>query len=418
MGTVSLPTDSVPHAAFARWLRELPDYVVLRNQDVFGNLHRGGDVDLLVADIGAAERALIRHLGPPVRTIRSSYVSGYSYDWGHVDLLPTIEWRGACFLPTGAVLESRRRSPDGLPVPQAAHEAVISWLTNLLFGGSFKERYAAEIREAVESDGRALRQTLSDVAGEHWGARLWQAAVDGRAEVSAKWTRSLRRSVWWRAFRRTPIHTLQRFVAFVTEELRLRFTPPVPWIAILGSRNGPSLMNEVDRRFADCRYASIKTFHWHPRLGARAHAFAPVEHANEAGQSAANISGWRLVALAAEWWVVYWTRLVHLRAKGYVVAIDRMSFDQVGDRHGRPDGTSLLARVLLRLLPKPDLVFMLDSEPEVSWQGGNGVPVRVLDGRSPVRAWVDEIQGAVRAWMVKRSVAILGQVQALMSSVR
>jgi hypothetical protein len=48
----SPPDDSVSHAALTRFLRELPDYVVLRNEeDLFGNLQRGGDIDLLVGDL-------------------------------------------------------------------------------------------------------------------------------------------------------------------------------------------------------------------------------------------------------------------------------------------------------------------------------------------------------------------------------
>jgi len=47
----SMPDDSVPHAALTRYLRELPKYVVLRNEeDLFGNLQRGGDIDLLVEE--------------------------------------------------------------------------------------------------------------------------------------------------------------------------------------------------------------------------------------------------------------------------------------------------------------------------------------------------------------------------------
>ena len=391
MGVVSSPNDSVPHVALTRCLRELPNYVVLRNEeDLFGNLQRGGDIDLLVADMELAERTLIRHLGAPVRIVRSSYVSGYSYDWGHVDLLPTIEWRGACYLRTEAVLESRRFSPRGRPVPRIAHEAAISWLTNVLWGGFFKKRYAAEIRQAVEIDGTAFRQTLIEVAGKKLGLRLWQAAVDGNAEVSAEWTRSLRQAVWWRACLRSPVRTLQRSVAFVTSELRLRVQPAVPWVAILG-RDGSdtaSLANEIVHRFAACPYGNVKVFQWRSRgpVGSRR----------------------RLLVLAAEWLQWYVTRLARLRAKGYILALDRTYFDvAVDDARGR-DGLGPIARVLWRLLPKPDLVFVLDSEPDVRWRT-RGVPEgHVVDGSLPLGAMVDEIQRAIRMWMLNRSVASLG----------
>src|SRR3954452_9222622 len=151
MSTVSAPEDSAHQDRLMQWLHELPACVILRNEsDLFENLRRGGDVDVLVGDLELAERALIRHLGSPVRIIKSSYVRGYSYDWGHVDLLRSIEWRGARFLSTARVLEDRRLSTAGRPVPRIAHEAVISWLTSLLWGGFFKERYGTVIREAVE----------------------------------------------------------------------------------------------------------------------------------------------------------------------------------------------------------------------------------------------------------------------------
>ena len=168
--TVVPATDLVPQAALSRCLLELPDCVVLRNEeDLFGNLQRGGDIDLLVGDLELAERTLIRHLGCPIRITRRSYVREYSYDWGNVDLLPSIEWRGARYLRTEAVLDGRRVSARGRPVPRIAHEALISWLTSLLWGGFFKERYAPVIRQAVEVDGVAFRQALMEAAGKKLG---------------------------------------------------------------------------------------------------------------------------------------------------------------------------------------------------------------------------------------------------------
>jgi hypothetical protein len=430
MGLVS--NDSVPEAALTRCLRELPNYVVLRNEeDLFGNLRRGGDVDLLVADLGLAERTLIRHLGVPVRIIRSSYVSGYSYDWGHVDLLPTIEWRGACYLRTDAVLENRRVSASGRPVPRIAHEAQISWLTSLLFGGFFKERYAAEIRQAVEIDGRAFRQTLIEAAGKKLGRRLWQAAVDEHAEISTRWTWSLRLAVWWRAFFRSPVRTIRRFVAFVIGELKLRFQPQVPWVAILGPERSRkfSLAHEMVHRFGACPYGNVKALHWRSDLMAHPHSYETVTNPHARPGRRPTGSPWRILALAADWLVCYWAQWVHLRAKGYVLVFDLTYFDAVLDHTYAPDKSApWLGRAFSRVLPKPDLVFVLNSEPDVPWRGGQDVPPsgvarqrhadgaltgrlpagHVLDGSLPLSVVADDIQRVVRAWMLHRSAASLG----------
>lgn len=433
MDIMSPPKDSVPQAALTRCLRELPNYVVLRNEEaLFGNLQRGGDIDLLVADLDLAERALIRHLGCPIRITRRSYVREYFYDWGNIDLLPSIEWRGARYLRTKVVLDGRRHSESGRPVPRVAHEAVVSWLTSLLWGGFFKERYAAEIRQAVEVDGGAFRQTLIEVAGKKLGGRLWQAAVDDHAEMSAKWTRSLRLAVWWRACFRSPLRTIQRYVAFVIAELRLRFEPPVPWIAILGldDSGNSSLANEIVHRFAECPYANVQPFHWRPRLIAQGQGGEPVI---EPHLKACRGPLGSLLLLAADWLVGYWTRLVHLRAKGYILAFDWTYFDLVIDhQHHRDPVRSRLARALWWLLPKPDLVFLLDSEPDMLWHRKPEVPIselarrrhvyrasvgelsggHVLDASLPLSVLVDEIQRVTRAWMLVRSVASLGSMQA------
>ena len=378
LGGVPALETSIPRAALTRYLRELPNYVVLRNEeDLFGNVERGGDIDLLVGDAELAERLLIHHLGPPIRINRYSFARGYFFDWGHIDLVQTIEWQGACYLRTEAILESRRLSARGRPVPRIAHEAAICWLTSPLWGGFFKKRYAPVIRQAVEADGAALEQTLIEIAGDTWGRRLWRAAVDGCPETSGTWIQALRRAVWWRACFRSPIRTIQRYLAFVVSELGRRFAPPVPWIAISGSdRNGrSSVANEIVHRLAASPYLYIKPIHW---VG----------------------SDLGLVVLALDWLVNYWTRWVHLRTQNYILVFDQTYFDLLVDpkfsgyRAGRR-----LARALSWLLPKPDLVFSLDSEPDV------------LGHRTNEGALVDEVQRVLRAYMLERSTATLRYVQ-------
>jgi thymidylate kinase len=421
----------IPEAALAQCLRELPDAVVLRNEaELFENLRRGGDVDLLVADLPAAERVLIRHLGAPVQLARRSYAVGYSYEWGHIDLLPTIEWRGACYLATGKVLASRRTSAQGRSVPGLAYQAAIAWLSNLLFGRFFKERYTITIHEAVALDGAALRAILLEAAGDTLGTNLWQAAVDGRPEVSAEWSRTLRRVVWWRAWLAAPRRTSLRYLAYLRAEFRLRFSPPVPWVAVLGSDGSgkSTVVNALAQRFAGCPYANVRTFHWRPRVVARSHGAEPVSDPHGRPSRGVLGSALRLMVLATDWILGYWGQLVHLRAKGSILVFDRMYFDLVVDpKRYRYGGGPRLARALWRILPKPDLVFFLDvpadvilhrkqevARPEIERQRGAYMAVtrqhargHVLDGTRPVAAVVDEMQRVMRAWMVEHSIASL-----------
>jgi thymidylate kinase len=430
--TVRPSGSLVPEAALAKCIRELPDCVVLRNEEeLFANIRRGGDLDLLVADPARAERTLLHHLGPPVRISRRSYVTGYFYEWGHVDLLPSVEWRGARYLQADVIVGQRRVSAAGRSVPRLAHEAVISWLTSLLWGGFFKKRYAAVIRRAVEFDGEAFRQSLLDAAGRTWGERLWLLAAQGSPESSARWARSLRSVIWWRACFTSRGRTIRHWMKFVVCELRLRHRPTVPWVAILGSDGSgkSSVINELVARYAECPYATVRVFHWRPGLvQRRGGGTGPVTDPHGKPNRGRIGSAMSLLFLTVDWLVGYWGKLAGLRAKGAILAFDRMYLDLLVDpRRYRYGANSRLARACWRLLPKPDLVFFLDVAPEVLLSRKREVSHeelvrqrqaytallqdipggRIVNGALPVNAIADEMCDVIRAWMSARTAAHL-----------
>src|SRR5262249_40539690 len=158
--------------------------------------------------------------------------------------------------------------------------------------------------------------------------------------------------------------TIRRFIAFVIGELRLRFRPRVPWIEVLApaSSGKSSLANEIVHRFAGCPYGTVQAPHWRSRFMTPAQN-EPVTHPRLTPRRKPIGSRFRLLILAADWLFCYWTRWVHLRAKGYILAFERTYFDVVVDHMRDPDGNRpRLGRALWSLLPKPDLVFVLDTE--------------------------------------------------------
>jgi hypothetical protein len=355
-----------PYDALSRCLHDLSDFVILRNEhDLFGNLQRGGDVDLLVGDLPTAERVLIDHLGVPVRITRRSSVTGYSYDWGHIDLLQALEWRGACYLSTRTVLQQRRLSANGRPIPSPAHEALVAWLTSLLWGGFFKERYTSIIGLAARRDGDEFRRGLTDAVGNKWGLRLWRAASDGTPEISAGWARALRRAAWRRACVRSPMSTIRRFLAFVVAELRLRLHPSTPLVALVGAdeQETSALTTAVQQRFAACPYVSARVFRWPPQ-----------------GRSPEGLA----LVLAARWLFAYWTHLVNLRAKGYLVVVALC-------------GRRPLALGPLR--PRPDLVFSTHASSRAKPASDSRAASQALDGMRAADDMAADVQRRVRTWM-------------------
>ena len=181
---------------------------------------------------------------------------------------------------------------------------------------------------------------------------------------------TLRRAIWFRALATAPLRTMGRFFAYVTAELRLRWEPAVPWVAILGSDGSgkSSVVKEMAQRYAACPYAGLKAFHWRPRIVARTRGAELVTEPHAKPSRGPVWSAVSLAVLVSDWLLGYWTRLVHLRAKGYILAFDRIYFDLVVDpRRYRYGAGARLARMSWMFLPKPDLVFFLDSPVDVLW---------------------------------------------------
>jgi thymidylate kinase len=341
---------------------------VLRNHDVLANIARGGDIDLLVPDPNHAERQLVAKLGVPQFIVRRSYVAGLFYDWGHVDLLPSLEWRGARYLDGTTVLQNRCLSPSGLPRPRPAHEAVVSWFSSLLWGGFFKTRYRDVIVDAATEDGEELARVLNTAAGRRWGRRLWLCAAQGRPEESERWVSQLRRAVWWRALARAPLQTVDGWLRFYLAEVRLHLKPPLPWVAVLGpDGSGKSMLLKGLHDTWPRSLGTVHTHHLRPhRLNRRGGPTGPVVDPHGRPPRGAFASIAVLIFVILDWWIGYWSRIVRQRAKQGVVVFDRHLLDVLVDplryRYGGP---SWVARLACRLVPRPDVIVVLDAPPGV-----------------------------------------------------
>lgn len=426
-------TLSPPREEILSFLESLPRCVVLRNHDIWASFARGGDVDLLVEDIEGAEEALFRHLGTPTWAARHSYVRKYAYPWGRVDLLPSLEWHGANYLPNQAVLESsEKRTGDVAPRPRLDHEALVSWFSSLLWGGFFKERYEPIILDAARKDGPAFKRALIHAAGRCWGERLWRAAAEGRPSDSARWAKQVRRTMYWRAFRREPRETLLGWLAFWIAEVRLRLSPPVPWMTFLGPDGSgkSSVISAVGSRL-DRIFSGVNAYHFCPRaLLSSKGSGKPVPDPHGVRPRGALASVLKLVLLFLDWQLGYWGRLVHLRAKGYLLLFDRNYHDILVDpKHYRYGGPTWLARVVGHIVPRPDLLVLLDAPPEVSQARKQEVPFeetrrqreaylglkegakerRVVDASKPLTDVIDEVEQIILQHVSKRSARRLNR---------
>lgn len=364
-------TDVRREAPFGRvlaWLAKRDDAVLLRPGPGAG-IGDGGDLDILASDPAALERGLDECLGVPDLRIARRYVIQRYYPWGQVDILPRLEWNGVAYADPCEVLAASRRDSAGVRRPAVGHDAYISWMTSLLWGGFYKEKYDDAIRRGAVEDGAGFEALAGQAFGAKTATKLLERAAAGRARESQSQARTIRWALVRNAFLKRPLAALAGIGAHWWTELRWHLRPPMPMIGILGpDGSGKSTVIEgVMERLAGRRIASLRC-HWRPRLlGQRLTADGgPVSDPHGKPPRGNLASLLKLLHLAADWHVGHLWPLRHARAKGKLVIFDRYYDDLLVDpRRYRFDLPAGLAAWWFRWFPKMDGVVVLWAPPEV-----------------------------------------------------
>lgn len=360
-------------------LRNADCYALLRNSDVALNLSNGGDADLLVDNFQSFTQSLLKIMGPPSIMIHRAYVDSIFWSWGHVDMLPALEWRGARYLPNQMLWQMIRRNNYGFLEVDLVHQGVICWFSSLIWGGFFKERYKEEILNAVRSHQNDFQNALEYAVGAYLAQCLIELANNGRLEDSVVFVPSLRRALWWRAFWRSPSITLTGWLRFWRAELELRLRPPVVWISLLGldGSGKSSVLKKLATRLGHGRsFAGVHIEHWRPGRIAKNNSTNPIVAPHKKNPRGLLASLAKLGFLVADWLIGYWFSLIHLRAKGFLLAFDRHYVDLLVDPRRYRYGAPLwVARLVGALIPKPDLFILLDLPAEVARSRKPEVPL-------------------------------------------
>lgn len=134
--------------------------VLLRNYDELPD-EIGNDIDLFVKreKLTEAEDILLEcvalHQGYIAHMHRRDYFVAYWMKFGnedkfwHIDLYPgALSWHGYQYLDTGRFLGMTRKIGDW-NVPRKAHEALITFLTSVLWGGFYKSKYNQHLNDLL-----------------------------------------------------------------------------------------------------------------------------------------------------------------------------------------------------------------------------------------------------------------------------
>ena len=340
-----------------------------------------GDFDFLSIGGRLLGGEIEERFGSPVVSIERTYVHQRYYRWGQIDVLPTLEWNGFAYADAEEVIREAVRDEDGIRRPRLGHDGVISWLTSLLWGGFFKEKYSELIQWAAREDGVLMKEVLKKALGRSWASEFMDWALEERPEESALYVKEIRRALKYQQLRHSFGDTLKSVGRHWGREARLHWKPPLPLIAFLGpDGSGKSSVINGFCKYLDTMRLKQRLLHWRPYgLSERESEGAPVTspHADPPRGWPSSVA--KLGMLFSDWWLGCLTVLRHARAKTSVVVSDRYYADMLVDPIRYRYGASMrLARWAFRFFPKPDLVFIMVGDADVIYPRKKEVTLQVL----------------------------------------
>jgi len=186
--------------------------------------------------------------------------------------------------------------------------------------------------------------------------------------------------VWQQSMSPASSRIMPGWLAHWIMGIRSRLNPPAPWVVLLGldGSGKSSVLAALEKIFSPPSFPKTQIISRHPgflydrllQVKPSAHHSddepIAIEHYGKPPHSTIKSIA-KLGILALDWFAGYWGQMVHQRAKGHLILFDRHFFldvaiDPLRYRYGGP---LWLAQLMGRLLPRPDLVILLDAPIEV-----------------------------------------------------
>jgi thymidylate kinase len=338
-------------------------------------------------------------------------------------------WHGLPYLDEHEVI-SAARNFGNFKTPRPAHEALNLFLTSLLWGGFFKTRYRERIAALLQSPEESAE--FFRVLERKFGSNS-KPPFDFKNEVEIprgemrRYAERLRSLFKKHSLLRQPFATIFKLSRYWSKELGTLFSPPGICIAILGpDGSGKSTVIEAAKERIEYFFGEVEHRHWRPHLlrdvgvmlGRRDKTAAPVSDPHGRAPHSAAISAMRFFYYWLDYWLGWPARVWKFRAKNHLVIFDRYAEDMWCDpARYRLRLPKTPTRFLCRIVPQPDLTFVLLADAEIIHARKGEVPLSALrevlknyaqvakqnsrtvavDCSRPVNQVADEIAGAVRS---------------------
>jgi thymidylate kinase len=336
---------------------------------------------------------------------------------------------GSLWLRASEVLAERRWHARGFWIPSASHEFAY-YLIKRLNKRDFGRQHGCKLHRLYAEDSHSCdrmlarfwsgqqRSALSRMAASNDWAQMDQSLESFRRELQRNTAESFPQKV--AASRKHMFHFLNR----VTR-------PTGGWIAFIGPDGcGKSLVIDAIRKQFSQTFRDVQCFHLRPGF---------LHHMSNAEGSVTDPHGQpprgRIASVAkvfyfvADYFFGYLFQLVPAMIRSHLIIFDRYIDDLLVDsKRVRYSGPKWLLQLAARIVPRPDLVVLLDAPAEVLWSRKQEVPFNevvrqraaylrmahnlpstiVVDAAQPVPGVVHDVMEVIVAHFSRRAAARLG----------
>lgn len=370
-------------------------YCVLRNYDDLP-YYTNNDVDIWVENISEAE-AVLRKAAQKnnlqiIMRMKRGGICNYWYasldgcaTVIHIDLLTSLQWRNT-FLIEPEIIKNNLIKFKEFFIPNKTYEGVYILLSGLLTRGEIKEKYQGKIITAYKDDSSIFKTFLNKNFGQsnteiilmHISSENW----NGIKQIIQK----LKISFLIRAFLRAPFSQSIKWFFYSVDWIKLIFKPQGIHIVLEGvDGSGKTTIKEMIALELRKIFPLVKNTWWFARcipLISELTKYITFKKTqkkiNAINKTSPEIKLDRFKEKPAkayfrtfyyffDYLIASYTTFKFIKIWGGVVLSDRFYYDFLVDLQlNKIKPPQWLPKILLKLLPKPNIVFYLDIPPEVA----------------------------------------------------
>lgn len=332
----------------------------------------------------------------------------------HIDLFHHIDWFGQA-LVSSEVLLAERSTLGSIPVPRAGHEAAVSLMSYLFHRGHVKPEYRDRLHELLMLDRSGFIKCLRPVWGEKTSSALAERVVQGDWAWFSTWVTAARRRLLLSALQH-PVVAMKNLLVIASNMAQRVVSPPGLWIVILGpDGSGKTTISEAYRERLSTLFtpAYQRHLHWRPRWlpapgslagGGAEPTMVTEPHLKPLRGKPSSV--FRLLYFWLDYVLGHWIRVRPLLARGGLVTFDRYYQDFLVDpRRYRLDVPSWFIRLLGRVVPQPELVFILDAPAAVLYRRKQELPEAEIERQLVALRTLAAENSSVRIVRVDREIA-------------